>query len=136
MKSEVIPQEYQAWIAKSRWSSGGDMWPLSRRIYGHGEEPLSQFQGGLACDGAYSWYCNEEVDALIVKAGRTFDIEGRKQIYQQIAQILYEEVPGFLYYQVVVAFAMRDKVQWKPEQNSGVHPALEYVGQDLGGQPS
>ena len=54
-----------------------------------------------------------------MKAGRTFDIEGRKQIYQQIAQILYEEVPWLSLYQVVVAFAMRDKVQWKPEQNSG-----------------
>lgn len=40
-----------------------------------------------------SWYCSEEVDALLDKAGSTFDNDERKDLYFQATELINEDVP-------------------------------------------
>ncbi|MGB5760550.1 MAG: ABC transporter substrate-binding protein, partial [Acidimicrobiales bacterium] len=40
-----------------------------------------------------SWYCNEEVDALLDKAGSTFDNDERKDLYFQATELINVDVP-------------------------------------------
>ncbi len=40
-----------------------------------------------------SWYCNEEVDALLEQAGATFDNDERKDLYFEATELINQDVP-------------------------------------------
>lgn len=40
-----------------------------------------------------SWYCNEEVDALLEQAGSTYDNDARKDLYFQATELINQDVP-------------------------------------------
>ena len=77
---------------------GDDGWlEVDLGVTGWGDRPIPQeyLSSAYASGGAFneSHWSDEELDALIVEAGQTADIEARGDIYSQIAQIFAERGP-------------------------------------------
>ena len=56
-------------------------------------------------------YNNPEVDALLLQGRTTLDQEARAEIYQQVQQILLEDMPYIPFYQIDLAFILDARVQ-------------------------
>jgi peptide/nickel transport system substrate-binding protein len=63
------------------------------------------------CSAKRLGYCNEELDALLAKARETTDLEQRKPLYQQAADILAEDVPALGLFENNINVAAKKTVQ-------------------------
>jgi peptide/nickel transport system substrate-binding protein len=97
IKLEIVATDLAGWQAVT---APGVHWPdvVSFKGQVQGWDPGLQL-AGLQCNDQRSniWYCNEEVDALMVQGAATLDIEERKAIYYKVQEILYDEVPWVVY---------------------------------------
>jgi len=62
-----------------------------------------------------SWYCNEEVDALLAEAGAELDTEKRKALYFQATDLINEDVPVIYASNEVWYTRMQQDVQNPPD---------------------
>lgn len=81
-------------------------------ITGWGSRPVPQFylDVAVACDAVWNeaHYCNEDLDALIERAGTTLDDEERTELYAEIQRILAAEGPYVIPYFFAQFGAVRD----------------------------
>ena len=67
-------------------------------------------------------YKNDELDALAREGKETFDEKKRKQIYDRIQEIIYEECPVIVLFHKSMVSAISDQVV-----NYRIHPAEHYL---------
>lgn len=67
-------------------------------------------------------YRNSELDALAEKGKITFDPDERKQIYDRIQEIIYEESPVIVLFHKSMVTAVRGDIE-----NYRIHPAEKYI---------
>jgi peptide/nickel transport system substrate-binding protein len=70
----------------------------------------------------YMGYENEELDALAARGKTTFDAAERKNIYDRIQEIIYEESPVIVLFHKSMVSAVRGDLA-----NYRVHPAEKYL---------
>ena len=67
-------------------------------------------------------YANPELDALAAKGRNTFDAAARKEIYDRIQKIIYDESPLIVLFHKSMVDAVYDHVE-----NYRIHPAEKYL---------
>lgn len=76
-------------------------------------DPDGNLYSHVACDGSNndSRYCNEEVDRLLKEARLVTDQAERKALYDQVVQILQDELPIIYTYHQNAPFVVRTNVE-------------------------
>lgn len=82
--------------------------------YGNGGgETDSTFDAQAACNGAWSGYCNPEVDTLLDTASATIDPKERERLFRRITQMLIDDVAHVILWQAEDVYGLTRKVAWK-----------------------
>ncbi len=70
-------------------------WPFSVSGWNARIPATANINLALRCGAAWteSYYCNEELDALLDQVDATFDVEKRRELYCQIQTIMQEDAP-------------------------------------------
>lgn len=71
-------------------------------------------------------YANPRVDELFEKGRKTLDIDRRKEIYQEIQQIIYEDQAALFLYYIPIRFSVHKRI--KGVEISPIGPFLFYPG--------
>jgi peptide/nickel transport system substrate-binding protein len=74
----------------------------------------------------YGKYANPKVDELFDKGRRTYDFEQRKQIYQEIQKLIYDDQPALFMYSMPIRFAVNKRI--KGVRLSPRDPFIFYPG--------
>lgn len=86
-----------------------------------------------ACDSAApryynrAYFCDEEVDALIEESSAIPTLEGRNEIYAEVVQMVYDQAPIIMLFDVIETAAMRDDVQGVYFEPAGVNWPAKYA---------
>lgn len=73
-------------------------------------------------------YVNEEVTELVLQARNTFDDAERAELYAQVQQIIYEEVPWISLFQQFDIYGVRADLNWQPRQDQKIEVRTISLG--------
>ncbi len=81
--------------------------------WGHRAIPQSLLQQAYVTDGVYneSHWSNADIDALVAEASQTVDVNQRKEIYHQIAEIFADQGPIIIPFFLPLFSAANNRVQ-------------------------
>jgi len=73
-------------------------------------------------------YVNEEVTELVLQARNTFDDAERAELYAQVQQIIYQEVPWISLFQQFDIYGVRADLNWQPRQDQKIEVRTISLG--------
>jgi peptide/nickel transport system substrate-binding protein len=109
--------EFSQWVENLFVSSTDDSQAPDITIYNHSNELFDSSKTigqNLACEGAASSYCNEDVDALFDQALTELDPAVREDLYQQAWQIMYDEAAFAAVADVQQVHFTSENLTWEP----------------------
>ena len=107
-----------------QWQS----WPFSVTGWNGRLPATANISLALRCEAAWteSFYCNEELDALLDQVEATADVDARRELYCQIQTIMQDEGPYLLPAWIVQYGASQSDVQ-QPQDHGGTWSRAEYL---------
>ena len=105
--------ELGAWLEGlvSEEATGIDAW-----LAGHGNDifDMDRSVAWLSCGEALSHYCNQEVLDLVTQARQELDAERRQELYDQMWQLVQEDVPYASITTIDQVHFLAEGVEWQP----------------------
>jgi peptide/nickel transport system substrate-binding protein len=96
-------------------------WPFSVTGWNNRVPATANINLALRCGAAWteSYYCNEELDALLDQVDATIDVAARRQLYCQIQTIMQDDGPYLIPYWAVSYGASQSDVQLPDDWSRG-----------------
>ncbi len=71
----------------------------------------------VSCDVWDSWYCNQGIQAIYVKAKATLDPDRRAALYREIQSLVYDEAPIIFMYTQKGIYGVNTRLNWTPRSD-------------------
>jgi len=85
-------------------------------------DPLDELQVAvLTGTKGFSWYSNEEVDALIAEAASTTDEEAHADVLRRIEQIIYDDPPFIFLFAYQDSYGVANRLEWEPRSDELIY---------------
>jgi peptide/nickel transport system substrate-binding protein len=83
----------------------------------------------LHCGQFQSYFCNEELDALLDAGRSTIDKNERAAIYQQAGEMIYDLAPHIPLFQPPLVYGVNSKLVWEPSGDDLINLRGVYFAQ-------
>lgn len=85
--------EFSDWPSQIGKALTGEGWHINQTGWSPSEEPL-RMKGSLQCGAPYAYgYCNPEMDRLLDELSKPASFAERKEIFEQVQLLYYQDVP-------------------------------------------
>jgi peptide/nickel transport system substrate-binding protein len=113
VRAKIQRIDYAAWSRLNNTHKSGPttIMQFSNAIY----DPIHPVYGAASKNGTWSDYYNPEVEALIEKASKVADPQGRGEIFKQIGRLLNEDGHAVLLSELYYVFGKSSALQWEPQ---------------------
>lgn len=120
IRTKVINEEYGVWVKRGDRTQQPEMYPMAYGLTFVGGSFHSAFgMKYYAYTGMpNSWWEGKEYDAIVDEIYQTTDPAKVEQLCRKGAKMLHDEAGYAVIYRVVIAYAMKDSLQFTPTVNS------------------
>ncbi|WP_181832822.1 ABC transporter substrate-binding protein [Bosea caraganae] len=116
IRTKVVNEEYGIWLKRSDRTQQPELYPFGYGLTFVGGTFHSAF--GLKYYGysgmPNSWFESKDYDAVVDQIYKTIDPKEVEQLARKAAKILHDEAGYVTLYRVVLAYAMKDSLQFTP----------------------
>ena len=105
---------WKKFVATFRARTNADAEPFLYYIgYGNGGGDSDRALSAIAsCKGAWSGYCNPEIDEKLELASATIDLDKRRTLFQEITKTMADDVSHLMVWQEDAVWGLSNRVFW------------------------
>lgn len=125
IRTKLIAEEYMAGLARRRAAKapGSDFVGYHTAGRAGCPDPSYYLDLFFSCDGAFSAYCNPELDKVTAEAKATVNDAKRAEVIKRGIRIIQEDVATIPIFNTVIVYGMKKNIDFHPT-NGIVHPMV------------